>query len=68
MGRNAFTHSSQDGGSNLCWIGPLGEREKMQRAMPGMGSLLDSARHLLEELSPRPSFTDPVYGTMIHKV
>ena len=67
MGRNAFTRSSQDRESNLCWIGPLGEREKMQRAMPGMGSLLDSARHLLEELSPRLSFTDPVSGTMDHK-
>ena len=68
MGRNAFTRSSQDGGSNLCWIGPLGEREKMQRAMPGMSSLLDSARHLLEELSPRLSFTDSVSGTMVYKV
>ena len=42
--------------------------EKMQRAMPGMSSLLDSARHLLEELSPRPSFTDSVSGTMVYKV
>ena len=42
--------------------------EKMQRAMPGMSSLLDSARHLLEELSPRLSFTDSVSGTMVYKV
>ena len=68
MGRNAFTRSSQDGGSKLCWVGPLGEREEMQRAMPGMGSLIDSTRHLLEELSPRPGFTDPVSGTMVYKV
>ncbi len=68
MGRNAFTRSSQDWGSNLCWIGPLAEREEMQRAMPGMSSLLDSTRHLLEELSPRSGFSDPVYGTMVYKV
>ena len=40
---------------------------KMQEAMPEMISLLDSTRHLLEELSPELGVTDPVSGTVIYE-
>ena len=39
--------------------------EKMADARPQMIGLLDSARHLLEELSPELGVTDPVSGTVI---
>ena len=39
--------------------------EQMKNAMPQMISLLDSARHLLEELSPELGVTDPVSGTVV---
>ena len=39
--------------------------ERMQNAMPQMISLLDSARHLLEELSPDLGVTDPVSGPVV---
>ena len=39
--------------------------EKMTNAMPLMIGLLDSARHLLEEMSPELGVTDPVSGTVV---
>ena len=39
--------------------------EHMKNAMPQMIALLDSARHLLEELSPELGVTDPVSGTVV---
>ena len=39
--------------------------EHMQNAMPQMISLLNSTRHLLEELSPELGVTDPVSGTVV---
>ena len=39
--------------------------EHMQNAMPQMISLLDSTRHLLEELSPELGVTDPVSGSVV---
>ena len=39
----------------------------MQGAMPEMISLLDSTRHLLEELSPELGVTDPVSGTVVYE-
>jgi len=42
--------------------------EDMQNAMPQMISLLDSSRHLLEELSPELGVTDPVSGTVVFEV
>ena len=39
--------------------------EHMQNSMPQMISLLDSARHLLEELSPELGVTDPVSGSVV---
>lgn len=39
--------------------------EKMTSAMPLMIGLLDSARHLLEEMSPELGVTDPVSGTVV---
>ena len=39
--------------------------EHMQNAMPQMISLLDSTRHLLEELSPELGVTDPVSGPVV---
>ena len=39
--------------------------EHMQNAMPQMISLLDSIRHLLEELSPELGVTDPVSGSVV---
>ena len=39
--------------------------EKMADARPQMIGLLDSARHLLEELSPELGVTDPVSGTVV---
>ena len=42
--------------------------EKMVSARPQMISLLDSTRHLLEELSPELGVTDPVSGAVVfHK-
>ena len=44
----------------------LWESEKhMTNAMPQMIGLLDSTRHLLEELSPELGVTDPVSGTVV---
>jgi quinol monooxygenase YgiN len=40
----------------------------MQTAMPQMIELLDSSRHLLEELSPHLGVTDPVSGTVVFEV
>ena len=40
-------------------------QEHMQNAMPSMIALLDSTRHLLEELSPELGVTDPVSGTVV---
>ena len=39
--------------------------EKMANARPQMIGLLDSTRHLLEELSPELGVTDPVSGTVV---
>ena len=39
--------------------------DKMVSARPQMISLLDSTRHLLEELSPEIGVTDPVSGTVV---
>ena len=39
--------------------------EQMKNARPQMIALLDSARHLLEELSPELCVTDPVSGTVV---
>jgi len=39
--------------------------EKMANAMPLMIGLLDSTRHLLEELSSELGVTDPVSGAVI---
>ena len=39
--------------------------EKMTNAMPLMIGLLDSARHLLEEISPELGVTDPVSGSVV---
>ena len=40
-------------------------QEHMQNAMPSMIALLDSTRHLLEELSPELGVTDPVSGSVV---
>lgn len=42
--------------------------EDMKTAMPQMIALLDSSRHLLEELSPHLGVTDPVSGTVVFEV
>ena len=39
--------------------------EHMQNAMPQMIGLLDSTRHLLEELSLKLGLTDPVSGAVV---
>ena len=39
--------------------------EKMANARPQMIGLLNSTRHLLEELSPELGATDPVSGTVV---
>jgi hypothetical protein len=39
--------------------------EKMANAGPQMIGLLDSTRHLLEELSPKLGVTDPASGTVV---
>ena len=39
--------------------------EKMADARPQMIGLLDSTRHLLEELSPELGVTDPVSGAVV---
>ena len=39
--------------------------EHMKNAMPQLIALLDSTRHLLDELSPKLGLTDPVPGTVV---
>ena len=39
--------------------------EKMADARPQMIGLLDSTRHLLEELSPELGVTNPIAGTIV---
>ena len=47
------------------WQALWESEEKMANARPQMIGLLDSARHLLEELSPELGVTDPVSGTVV---
>ena len=52
-------------GTYLSNASAAGNEEKMANARPQMIGLLDSTRHLLEELSPELGVTDPVSGTVV---
>ena len=49
----------------LRFVGLRESEEKPIAARPQMIGLLDSIRHLLEELSPELGVTDPVSGTVV---
>lgn len=57
--------SARAGDASNVGYGLLGTREKMASAMSQMISLLDSTRHLLEELSPELGMTDPVSEAVV---
>ena len=56
------------GGQSYVAYGLWESEEDMRTAMPQMIALLDSSRHLLEELSPHHGVTDPVSGTVVFEV
>ena len=53
------------GGQTYVGYGLWRGEEKMVKVRPKMISLLDGARHLLEELSPELGVTDPVSGIVV---
>jgi hypothetical protein len=57
--------SAKTGEQTYAGYGLWGNEEKMADARPQMIGLLDSTRHLLEELSPELGVTDPVSGTVV---
>jgi hypothetical protein len=56
---------ARTGELNYTGYGLWKSEDKMVSARPQMISLLDSTRHLLEELSPEIGVTDPVSGTVV---
>ena len=52
---------------NYVGYGLWESQEKMAKARPLMIGLLDSTRHLLEELSPELGVTDPVSGAVVYE-
>ena len=65
MGRAVAAYRSKNWPTNLCHLWFWESEEKMADARPKMTALLDSARHLLEELSPELGVTNPVSGTAV---
>ena len=55
----------QTGENTFCSCGVWRDKEAMDSAMPEMISLLNSSRHLLEEISPEKGVTDPVSGSVV---
>ena len=51
--------------NTFCSCGVWRDKEAMDSAMPEMISLLNSSRHLLEEISPEKGVTDPVSGSVV---
>ena len=56
---------ARTGEQNYVGYGLWESEEEMANAMPLMIGLLDSTRHLLEELSPELGVTDPVSGAVV---
>ena len=56
---------ARTGEQNYVGYGLWESEEKIKSAMPLMIGLLDSARPLLEEISPELGVTDPVSGTVV---
>ena len=59
---------AESGEQNYIAYGLWESEEDMLTAMPQMIALLDSSRHLLEELSPHLGVTHPVSGTVVFEV
>ena len=55
----------QTGEETFCGCGVWKDKESMDVAMPDMINLLNSCRHLLEEISPDLGVTDPVSGSIV---
>ena len=58
---------ARTGEQNYVGYGLWESQEKMAKAMPLMIGLLDTTRHLLEELSPELGVTDPVSGAVVYE-
>lgn len=56
---------ARTGDANYVGFGLWDTREKLAPAMPQMISLLNSTRHLLEEMSPELGVTDRVSGAVV---
>jgi hypothetical protein len=55
----------QTGENTFCSCGVWRDEDAMVSAMPVMISLLNSSRHLLEEISKEQGVTDPVSGSIV---
>jgi quinol monooxygenase YgiN len=55
----------QTGSNNMCIIGEWKDEQSIAKARDKMIAGLDSARSLLEEISPELGVTDPVSGPVI---
>ena len=55
----------QTGPNNMCTIGEWNDEQSIAKARDKMIAGLDSARSLLEEISPELGVTDPVSGPVI---
>ena len=55
----------QTGPNNMCIIGEWKDEQSIAKARDKMIAGLDSARSLLEEISPELGVTDPVSGPVI---
>ena len=55
----------QTGSNNMCIIGEWKDEQSIVKARDKMIAGLDSARSLLEEISPELGVTDPVSGPVI---
>ena len=57
----------QTGEFTYCSVGEWANQEFLVNARPAMIGFLDSASHMLDEISPELRVTDPVSGPMVMK-
>ena len=68
MERAAAAHPRKTSERTYVGYGLWESEEAMVTAMPDMIALLDTARDLLEEISPELGVTDPVSGTVVFEL
>jgi len=67
--KGALSHTGiKTGDRSYCTVVIWEEKQDLANARPEMISFLDTARHLLEEISPELGVTDPVSGPVIHSI